>query len=79
MQFQFQDRIGQTLEHLRDCIDAFPEHLAIALADVPHHLRAFDGEGLLESLRASYTMVEEHHAHDSGGAVAVRETEITFF
>jgi methyl-accepting chemotaxis protein len=79
VQFQFQDRIGQTLEHVRDCIDAFPAHLAAAHEGGPQGLRPFDSNGLLEQLRASYTMVEEHHVHSSGEAVAVQETEITFF
>jgi methyl-accepting chemotaxis protein len=79
VQFQFQDRIGQTLEHVRECIDAFPAHLTAAQGSGPAELRPFDSNGLLEQLRASYTMVEEHHVHSSGEAVAVQETEITFF
>ena len=79
VQFQFQDRIGQTLEHLRDSIDEFPHLLAAALADAPANYQPFDAAGLLERLKSSYTMVEEHEVHSSGEAVAVKETEITFF
>jgi len=38
-----------------------------------------DSTALLESLKDSYTMAEEHDVHGSGTPVAVRETEITFF
>jgi len=77
--FQFQDRIGQTLEHLRDGIDMFPHVLAASLDGGPTALKPFDSAALREALRNSYTMAEEHHVHDSGRAVSVAETEITFF
>ncbi|HET9656201.1 MAG TPA: methyl-accepting chemotaxis protein [Kineosporiaceae bacterium] len=77
--FQFQDRISQMLEHLRDGIDLFPHVLAESLRDGPAALHPFDSAALRESLRNSYTMAEEHHVHDSGQAVGVTETEITFF
>jgi len=79
VQFQFQDRISQTLEHLRDCIDQFPVTLDRSLRGGPRALEPLDSTALLESLKSSYTMVEEHHVHGSGTPVAVRETEITFF
>lgn len=77
--FQFQDRIGQTLEHLRDDIDLFPHVLAESMRGGPNALRPFESAVLREALRNSYTMAEEHHVHDSGQAAAVAETEITFF
>jgi methyl-accepting chemotaxis protein len=77
--FQFQDRICQTLEHLRDCIDLFPHVLAESIDGGPEALSPFDSAALREALRNSYTMAEEHHVHESGETVAVRETEITFF
>ncbi|HEY6794015.1 MAG TPA: methyl-accepting chemotaxis protein [Kineosporiaceae bacterium] len=77
VQFQFQDRISQTLEHLRESIDEFPHLLATAVDD--GRLSPLDISGLLERLKSSYTMVEEHEVHTSGEAVAVKETEITFF
>jgi methyl-accepting chemotaxis protein len=79
VQFQFQDRIGQALGHLRDCIDEFPGHLQRSVAHGPGQLEPFDSNGLLESLKDRYTMVEEHHVHGSTAPVAVQETEITFF
>jgi len=79
VQFQFQDRIGQTLEHLRECIDAFPVKLDEAQRGGVPELRPLDAAGLLESLKSSYTMVEEHETHVGGGSVPVHENEITFF
>jgi methyl-accepting chemotaxis protein len=79
VEFQFQDRIGQTLEHLRDCIDLFPHLLTQAQQAGPAHLKPFDSAALREALKNSYTMAEEHHVHESGEAVAVAQTEITFF
>jgi hypothetical protein len=75
--FQFQDRISQTLEHLRDCIDLFPHVLAESTRGGPAALQPFDSAALREALRNSYTMAEEHHVHDSGEAVTVGGAEIT--
>ena len=79
VEFQFQDRIGQTLTHLRESIDEFPLLLDHAVADGAERLRPLDSHGLLERLKGSYTMAEEHQVHASGHTVAVKETEITFF
>ena len=79
VQFQFQDRITQTLGHVRDCIDSFPPALEQARAGGVTALRPLDYEGLLSLLKASYTMVEEHQVHGSGTPVAVQEADITFF
>lgn len=79
VQFQFQDRITQTLGHVRDGIDAFPPALAQAQGGGSAALVPLDTEGLLNLLKQSYTMVEEHQVHGSGTPVAVQEAEITFF
>ncbi|MBK6873954.1 MAG: chemotaxis protein [Kineosporiaceae bacterium] len=79
VQFQFQDRISQTLEHLRECIDAFPSTLERAHRGEPDQLRPLDAAGLLQQLKDSYTMVEEHHTHSGGTPTVAREAEITFF
>jgi methyl-accepting chemotaxis protein len=79
VQFQFQDRIGQTLGHVQDCIDSFPPALAQAQAGGPGGLQPLDNDALLDQLKQSYTMVEEHQVHGSGAPVAVQEAEITFF
>jgi methyl-accepting chemotaxis protein len=79
VQFQFQDRISQTLEHLRDCIDSFPEKLERSMAGGANALAPVANAEMLDSLKSSYTMAEEHLVHGSGAPVAVMDTEITFF
>jgi hypothetical protein len=79
VQLQFQDRIGQTLEHVRDGIDAFAPLLERARAGGTGAPAPLDTEHLLELLRSSYTMAEEHELHGAGVPVPVHDTEITFF
>jgi methyl-accepting chemotaxis protein len=70
---QFQDRVGQVLEHLRDSIEQFPAVIAESGG------QAVDAKALLDRLAAKYTMAEEHEAHRSGASTTVSESEITFF
>jgi methyl-accepting chemotaxis protein len=72
---QFQDRVGQMLEHLRDNIDRFPQVAAVAASD----RTPMDARGLLAELSSKYTMAEEHQTHSSGSAAQVTASEITFF
>lgn len=75
--FQFQDRIGQMLEHVRASIDTFPRAVDEALAAGPG---ALDTAALLRDLSATYTMADEHRAHGGGAAPAAAATaDITFF
>ena len=75
---QFQDRVGQILEHLRDSIDQFPGVVAEA-GERAGEGRALDPQALLDTLAANYTMAEEREAHKSGAQAAPSESEITFF
>ncbi|GIM97406.1 methyl-accepting chemotaxis protein [Paractinoplanes toevensis] len=72
---QFQDRVNQMLEHLRDNIVRFPE----LAADAATGAAVLDARILLDDLASKYTMAEEHQAHSSGSATKVSESEITFF
>jgi len=78
-QFQFQDRIGQTLDHLRLSIETLPPLLERSRTDAVDALRPLDSVAMLEALSSTYTMAEEHHTHGSGNPVPVADTEITFF
>ncbi|OQW72650.1 MAG: chemotaxis protein [Proteobacteria bacterium ST_bin11] len=78
--FQFQDRIGQILEHVKDSIVDFPKQLSHSHDGGVFALRPIDAERILSSLTSTYTMESEHHAHGGGGRVAEPQTqEITFF
>jgi methyl-accepting chemotaxis protein len=76
---QFQDRVCQVLEHVRDSIAQF----TAAVADADERARAdaapIDPDELIRAISASYTMAEEHQAHQSGSAATVKDSEITFF
>jgi methyl-accepting chemotaxis protein len=79
VQFQFQDRISQTLEHVRDSIDSFPPVLEEAHGDHPGAAQPIDAAGLLARLKQSYTMVDEYRVDGSAAPAAPEEAEITFF
>jgi methyl-accepting chemotaxis protein len=81
VQFQFQDRIGQTLSHVRDSINTFPEVLARSQAGGAASVEPLDAVGMLNELKQSYTMVEEHQIDGSEARPALQEAEpeITFF
>ena len=79
MQFQFQDRIGQTLAHVRENIDLFPTYLAHSQVAGAQELRPLDAEALLAELQGSYVMKEEHFTHSTGRAAHLEASEITFF
>ena len=86
---QFQDRVTQVLEHLRDNIDRFPE--LVAESGTEGDPKPLDSNALLDELARDYTMAEERQAHRSGAVagkiapvgdkptVSVAESEITFF
>jgi methyl-accepting chemotaxis protein len=76
---QFQDRVCQVLEHLRDNITQFPAVVADSPTTPSGQLRPLDAHGLLEDLAKDYTMEEERQAHYTGGAAQRTESEITFF
>ncbi|GAA3392225.1 methyl-accepting chemotaxis protein [Cryptosporangium minutisporangium] len=76
---QFQDRVCQVLEHLRDSITQLPTVVADAPKAPTGEPLPLDAKGLLDALAAEYTMEEERLAHETGGAARHRESEITFF
>lgn len=77
VQFQFQDRISQTLGHVGSSIDDFAGLVETSGLDRDRPV-PLDSAAIVDSLRASYTMAEEHDQHGTAPA-ASRDTEITFF
>ncbi len=72
-QFQFQDRVSQILEHVRESVSAVP-----LVLDAPEGVDPVPPSLVLETLESSYTTAEErgiHGSDDPGGA----SSEITFF
>jgi methyl-accepting chemotaxis protein len=78
IQFQFQDRIGQVLCHVRDSINEFPRFVNACHSSGIESLTPLNTMHLLDSLKSTYTMEAEHHAHGHGNA-AQSAPEITFF
>ena len=79
VELQFQDRVCQVLEHLRDSINQLPNVVADAPVDGHGEPLPLDAQRLLDTLAADFTMEEERRAHETGGAAQHRESEITFF
>jgi methyl-accepting chemotaxis protein len=80
--FQFQDRVGQILYHLKNNIDQWPQFLqahqdqCAQTGEVP----MLDPQILLDELKKTYVMADQHVIH-AGGKVAEpkQDDEITFF
>jgi methyl-accepting chemotaxis protein len=80
--FQFQDRVGQILYHLKNNIDQWPQFLqehqdrCAQTGEVP----MLDPLVLLDELKKTYVMADQHVIH-SGGKVTEpkQDDEITFF
>ncbi|MFC7274361.1 methyl-accepting chemotaxis protein [Paractinoplanes rhizophilus] len=78
-QLQFQDRVCQVLEHLRESVTRFADTVAEAGERARSDAPPIDPDEALRAISASYTMEEERRAHTSGSPADVRESEITFF
>lgn len=63
--FQFQDRISQSLSHVRDSIALFPMYLENSHEGGVADLKPLDTANLLNELHLSYTMREERALHQS--------------
>jgi methyl-accepting chemotaxis protein len=79
VQFQCQDRLSQLLTHVRDSIDQFPRQLSQSRPHANAPLTPLNYQGMLDELRSTYTMQEEHQTHGSGRPAKPQSTEITFF
>lgn len=85
VQLQFQDRVSQILQHVKASIEQLPAEIrAQAPADPqPEALRPLDASGLLDALKSSYAMADEHETHGGGPAGAksapAPAEEVTFF
>ena len=82
VEFQFQDRVGQILYHLKNNIEQWPQFLQAhhdACAQKGESL-APDPQQLLDELKKTYVMKEQHVIHSGGKVTAPQQDdEITFF
>jgi methyl-accepting chemotaxis protein len=81
VQLQFQDRVSQMMTHVRQSIDILPAYVERSGRRYTDggELQAPEAKPLLEELKSSYAMAEQHVIHSGGRVAEVQETEITFF
>jgi methyl-accepting chemotaxis protein len=81
VQLQFQDRISQIMTHVSNNVGQLPEFLE---QNYQHYvqsgvLKALDASALLDVLKETYVMADQHVIHKGGRVDKKNETEITFF
>jgi methyl-accepting chemotaxis protein len=82
VEFQFQDRVGQILYHLKNNIEQWPHFVRAhhdACAQTGEWV-ALDSQVVLDELKKTYVMQDQHVIH-SGGKVSApqKDDDITFF
>ena len=81
VQFQCQDRVSQIMSHVSNNVGQLPEflqknHLQYTQSG---HLKPLDASDLLDVLKETYVMADQHLIHQGGRVDIKNETEITFF
>ena len=81
IQLQFQDRVSQIMNHVKDNIERLPGYF---LAHQQEYVRSgdllpLDAQTLLTELKNTYAMKDQHVVHQGEKTVQRTETEITFF
>lgn len=81
VQLQFQDRVNQILTHVKGNIEHLPEFLGRHRQHCIERgqLQPLDPGLLLDELKKTYAMTEQHVIHEGGKAQHKTETEVTFF
>ncbi len=82
IQFQFQDRVAQILNHVKNNIEHWPKFLGEqnALHAQSGNVQTLDPNGLLDELKKTYVMEDQHVLHAGGKVEAKKDDiEITFF
>jgi methyl-accepting chemotaxis protein len=81
VQLQFQDRISQIMNHVKDNIERLPAYVHEHGETYARsgELRPLDAEALLTELKENYAMKDQHVVHEGARVAKAAETEITFF
>lgn len=81
VQFQFQDRVSQIMSHLCTNIKQLPAFLQQSRLQYAQSgsLRPLDPMALLDVLKETYVMTDQHAIHTGANVEARNETEISFF
>ena len=81
VQLQFQDRVSQIMNHVKENIEQLPDFLQQHRQQYASsgQLQPLDAEDLLTELKNTYVMADQHVIHTGGKVVQKDDTEITFF
>jgi methyl-accepting chemotaxis protein len=81
VQLQFQDRISQIMNHVKDNIERMPAYVREHGDEYAQSgkLLPLDAEALLTELKENYAMKDQHVVHDGVRVAKAADTEITFF
>lgn len=81
VQLQFQDRVSQIMNHVRTNIEEWPAFLQERQQEyaLTGALPPIDPHELLDKLKQTYVMEEQHVIHSGGKLAQKDDSEITFF
>ena len=81
VQLQFQDRVSQIMNHVKDNISQFPELLERNRQDYEQGgvLLALDSDAFLTEMKKTYVMADQHAVHTGVKVEQKMETDISFF
>ena len=81
VQLQFQDRVSQIMNHVKDNIAQFPEFLERNREGYAQDgsLLALDSQSFLTEMKKTYVMADQHAVHTGDRVERKNETDITFF
>ncbi|MFZ4478426.1 MAG: methyl-accepting chemotaxis protein [Rhodoferax sp.] len=81
VQLQFQDRVSQIMNHVKDNIERLPAFLQQQQQQYAQGgpLAPLDPQSLLTELKETYVMTDQHLVHQGGKAEQSNSTEISFF
>ena len=81
VQLQFQDRVSQIMNHVKQNIGQFPECLEQQRQQYAQDavLQPLDPESFLAEMKKTYVMADQHAVHGGEAVVKKAATEITFF
>jgi len=81
VQMQFQDRVSQIMNHVKNNIESLPAFMQQHQKDYASSLvlQPLDAQDLLTELKATYVMSDQHVVHEGGELAQKSNNDIDFF
>jgi methyl-accepting chemotaxis protein len=81
VQMQFQDRVSQIMNHVKNNIESLPGFFQQHRQDYTRSLvlQPLDAQGLLTELKETYVMTDQHAVHEGGALDPKNSNDISFF